>query len=307
MAKNQTPSKFAPKPNRPAPKAAEEQRKVSVNSANTITKDFLLLSQPVIHQGVLIASASSGRRLYVHHLSEIPLSEVFLTRTGNHVQRVDKATVKLAGSISIRVTQIPQSSVPSVALTAQIPTSVFSGPISGRDHKVLQLLQRGAVATCNGVSLVTFGPEHSVLHRILPARTTRWHAARAPNGMPITEGRPSLCCISGKDANTSGDFATACACFEAAYALSVRAGMLVSAANMRLKLSQPQTAAAMYRRATPICLATSSQQAHLLFATTPDPRREAAGRCWHATPCCVHHELHGCGHIFPHICVEAGL
>uniref|UniRef100_A0A7S0J574 Uncharacterized protein n=1 Tax=Calcidiscus leptoporus TaxID=127549 RepID=A0A7S0J574_9EUKA len=172
---------------------ADEQRKLSVNTANTVTKDFLLLSQQYIHQGMLIASASSGRRLYVHHLSEIPLSEVFLTRTGNHVQRVDKASLKLAGSISILVPPAPPASVPSVPLTAQIATSVFSGPISGRDHKVRQLLQRGI------------------------------------------------------DANTAGDFGTACACFEAAYALSLRAGLLVSAANMRLKLSQPNTAAAMYR------------------------------------------------------------
>ena len=35
-------------------------------------------------------------------------------------------------------------------------------------------------------------------------------------------------------ANAAEDFATACASFEAAYALSVRAGMVVSAANMRL-------------------------------------------------------------------------
>ena len=50
----------------------------------------------------------------------------------------------------------------------------------------------------------------------------------------------------GKSANAQGDFDTACACFEAAYALSIRAGMLVSAANMRLKMGQPVTASAMY-------------------------------------------------------------
>ena len=76
--------------------------------------------------------------------------------------------------------------MPSAALAAQIPAAVFSGPIPGRDQKVLQLLQRG------------------------------------------------------KDANGEGNFKAACACFEAAYALSVRAGMLVSAANMRLKLGQPE-------------------------------------------------------------------
>ena len=51
----------------------------------------------------------------------------------------------------------------------------------------------------------------------------------------------------GKKANASSDIEAACGCFEAAYALSVRAGMLVSAANMRLKLGEPATAAAMYR------------------------------------------------------------
>lgn len=49
----------------------------------------------------------------------------------------------------------------------------------------------------------------------------------------------------GKDANAASDFATAAACFEAAYALSVRPGMLVSAANMRLKLGEAVTASAM--------------------------------------------------------------
>ena len=141
-----------------APRKAEEQRKVNVHSANTVTKDFLLLSQPFINQGILIASASSGRwsslpghrrrgvptrapalacrRIFIHHLSEIPLSEVFLTRTGNHLQRVDKQTVKLAGSIAIEVPPAPSVVVPSASLAAQIPTAVFSGPISGRDEKV---------------------------------------------------------------------------------------------------------------------------------------------------------------------------
>ena len=45
----------------------------------------------------------------------------------------------------------------------------------------------------------------------------------------------------GKDANADGDFSAACAYFEAAFALSVRAGLLVSAANMRLKLGQVTT------------------------------------------------------------------
>lgn len=49
----------------------------------------------------------------------------------------------------------------------------------------------------------------------------------------------------GKDANTKSDFAAAAAAFEAAYALSVRSGMLVSAANMRLKLGHLDTCEAM--------------------------------------------------------------
>ena len=52
----------------------------------------------------------------------------------------------------------------------------------------------------------------------------------------------------GKDANANSEFGAACACFEAAYALSMRGGMLVSAANMRLKLGEGETAAAMYRQ-----------------------------------------------------------
>ena len=51
----------------------------------------------------------------------------------------------------------------------------------------------------------------------------------------------------GKEANAKEGFATACACFEAAYALSARTGLLVSAANVRLKLGESTTAAAMYR------------------------------------------------------------
>jgi hypothetical protein len=164
-----------------------------MHEASSVTKDFLLLSQPFINQGILIASASAGRRLYIHHLSEVPLNEVFLTRTGNHLQRTDRQTVKLANTITLAVDDIPALPVPSVKMTQAIPTSVFAGPLPGRDDAVLKLLQKG------------------------------------------------------KQANGAGDFSTACACFEAAYALSVRAGMLVSAANMRIKLHQPATAAAMYK------------------------------------------------------------
>ena len=74
-----------------------------------MTKDFLLLSQPLLHEGILVVSASSGRRLYVHHLSEIPLSEVYRTRLGNQCQllRVDAA----------KLTVSAQWAVPIVTLT----------------------------------------------------------------------------------------------------------------------------------------------------------------------------------------------
>ncbi|EOD11245.1 hypothetical protein EMIHUDRAFT_459784, partial [Emiliania huxleyi CCMP1516] len=172
-----------------------EQRKARVHEANSVTKDFLLLSQPFINAGILIASASSGRRLYIHHLTEVPLNEVYLTRTGNHLQRrtVNLTAPAKGTAIDIKVEEIPPLPVLSVKMTLALPTSVFSGPARARDNAVLDLLQRG------------------------------------------------------KEANGAGDFGTACACFEAAYALSVRAGMLVSAANMRLKLSHAATAAAMYR------------------------------------------------------------
>ena len=66
----------------------------------------------------------------------------------------------------------------------------------------------------------------------------------------------------GKDANANSDFSLACACFEAAYALSMRGGMLVSAANMRLKLGEPDTAAAMYKHVlTTDLLATEREMA----------------------------------------------
>ena len=166
----------------------------NIRGANTVTKDFLCFSQPFIHEGALLSSSSSGRRLYIHHLSEVPLSEVFSTRVGNHLQRLDNVKVTLAG-IEIEVGPPPEASakVPTARLLSQIPTAAFSGSVSNRDKLVLQLLQRG------------------------------------------------------KDANAASDFVQACACFEAAYALSVRGGMLVSAANMRLKLGEPETAAAMYR------------------------------------------------------------
>ena len=172
-----------------------------MSNANTVTQDFLLFSQPMIHEGALLSSTESGRRLYIHHLSEVPVSEDFTTRVGNHLHRVDKRTVTLAGSITLDVgpSDVGAPLVPSVKMMAAIPASTFTGPVGTRDQKVLELLS------------------------------------------------------SGKSANAAEDFATACACFEAAYALSVRAGMVVSAANMRLKLAQEHegelpTALAMYQK-----------------------------------------------------------
>ena len=48
----------------------------------------LQFSQQWIGEGALLTSSSSGRRLYIHHLSEIPLSEVYSTIVGNQLQRV---------------------------------------------------------------------------------------------------------------------------------------------------------------------------------------------------------------------------
>ena len=66
-------------------------------SANTVTKEFLLFSQPFIYEGALLSSSTSGRRFYVHHLSDVPLSEVFTTREGNHLQRIDKVRARALG------------------------------------------------------------------------------------------------------------------------------------------------------------------------------------------------------------------
>ena len=176
----------------------EQKKKAAVSNANTVTQDFLVFSQPIVHEGALLSSSESGRRLYIHHLSEVPVSEDFTTRSGNHLHRVDKRTVTLAGSISLDVGPSAPL-VPSVKMMLAIPARTFTGPVATRDQKVLELLS------------------------------------------------------SGKSANAAEDFATACACFEAAYALSVRAGMVVSAANMRLKLAHEHeeelpTALAMYQK-----------------------------------------------------------
>ena len=202
----------------------EQKKKAAVSNANTVTQDCLLFSQPVIHEGALLSSSESGRRLYIHHLSEVPVSEDFTTRIGNHLHRADKRTVTLAGSISLDVGPSAPL-VPSVKMMLAIPARTFTGPVATRDQKVLELLS------------------------------------------------------SGKSANAAEDFATACACFEAAYALSVRAGMVVSAANMRLKLAHEHeeelpTALAMYQkvREEAALELSPAPAANLLTSTLiPDP------------------------------------
>ena len=76
---------------RSSARAALQAHTKDVHGANTVTKDFLVLSQPFIHEGMLLSSAKTGRRVYIHHLSELPLSEVFTTRIGNQLQRINKA------------------------------------------------------------------------------------------------------------------------------------------------------------------------------------------------------------------------
>ena len=112
-----------------------------MSNANTVTQDFLLFSQPMIHEGALLSSTDSGRRLYVHHLSEVPIGEDFTTRVGNHLHRVDKRTVTLAGSITLDVgpSDVGASLVPSVKMMAAIPAGTFTGPVGTRDQKALEL------------------------------------------------------------------------------------------------------------------------------------------------------------------------
>ena len=119
-----------------------------MSNANTVTQDFLLFSQPMIHEGALLSSTESGRRLYIHHLSEVPVSEDFTTRVGNHLHRVDKRTVTLAGSITLDVgpSDVGASLVPSVKMMAAIPAGTFTGPVGTRDQKVLELLSSGKSA-----------------------------------------------------------------------------------------------------------------------------------------------------------------
>ena len=166
--------------------------------ARLVAQDRALLSQPFIHEGVLLSAAASGRRIFLHSLSELPKSEAFTTRHGNRLERVDATTVALAGTTRLAVPPaappaMPWQPLPSVELVMQMPAALFSGPAAAREDATAQLLQHGTAA------------------------------------------------------NGAGDFRTAGGCFEAAYALSLRPGFLASAANMRLKIPQLNTAAAMYR------------------------------------------------------------
>lgn len=45
---------------------SQDVKKNSVNNANTVTKDFLVFSQPIIFEGALLTSAISGRRYHPH-------------------------------------------------------------------------------------------------------------------------------------------------------------------------------------------------------------------------------------------------
>ena len=82
----------------PSLSRAQANHRHEVSGANSVTKEFLLFSQPYIFEGALLSSSISGRRLYVHHLSEVSLSEVFTTREGNHLQRVDKTRARTSGT-----------------------------------------------------------------------------------------------------------------------------------------------------------------------------------------------------------------
>ena len=132
-------------PKTPAAAAADERARTQ-QSATTATKDFLILSKPFLHEGVLLSSTKTGRRLYIHHLSELPAKEAFTTRIGNPIQRVDEKSVKLAGTITLEVGAAPPAAVPTMQVTAALPTSLFTGPVDARDEKVLQLLAKGKEA-----------------------------------------------------------------------------------------------------------------------------------------------------------------
>ena len=109
------------------------------------------LPRPSSPAGALsrVPCVSDARRCFIHQLSEIPLSEVFTTKSGNPIQREDQKTVKLAGTIAMEVGKDPPL-VPTAQLTSQIPTSAFSGPVEQRDEKVLMLLEKGKDANAAG-------------------------------------------------------------------------------------------------------------------------------------------------------------
>ena len=161
-----------------------------MSNANTVTQDFLLFSQPMIHEGALLSSTDSGRRLYVHHLSEVPIGEDFTTRVGNHLHRVDKRTVQLAGSITLDVGPGDAGAplVPSVQMMAAIPSGTFTGPVATRDQKALEL----------------------------PNPHPHPHPHPNPNPNPNPKPDPTTCLVhqvlellsSGKSANAAEDFAT---------------------------------------------------------------------------------------------------
>ena len=67
----------------------------------------------------------------------MPLSEIFTSRVGNQLQRIDNDKVVLAG-IEIDVGPPPASDahVMTARLISQIPTAAFSGSVAGRDKMV---------------------------------------------------------------------------------------------------------------------------------------------------------------------------
>ena len=88
----------------------QAQHREDVQGANTVTKEFLQLSQPYIHEGALLSSSVSGRRLYLHHLSDLPLSEVYSTLEGNILQRADKVRVCVCACAAARPSRFSNAS-----------------------------------------------------------------------------------------------------------------------------------------------------------------------------------------------------
>lgn len=156
-----------------------------------MTKDYLVFHQPFIHEGALLSSSASGRRLYIHHLSEVPLSEVFTTRVGNHLQRVDKVTstsrasthslqrrtesnsvallaqgkVMLAG-IELEVTAPPDGmTVPTSKMLFQLPAAAFTGSVQGRD-KMVRSTPKGTPRAAFGFSGRVLRSSHAFGRRL---------------------------------------------------------------------------------------------------------------------------------------------